>query len=281
MSVKLWAFVGGVLAQAFEAAKWGASWLPCGVHSHAFGGQSLQIARRHPTALPLNIMTQKAVIFDLDGTLVDTAPDLWRATNHVLASAGRSEVTLDQVRAFVGHGARKLIARGFEATGAPVRAEDMEPLYMQFVAFYGAHIAMGSAPFPGCVALLERFRAQGVVLGICTNKLEGLSVKLIGALGLTHYFAAIVGPDTIGIAKPDPAPYREALRRMEAENARSLLVGDSETDVLTARAAGVPVVGVTFGYTPKPIETYKPDALVSHYSEAYEAIEALLNSPKP
>jgi phosphoglycolate phosphatase len=223
-------------------------------------------------------MTQKAVIFDLDGTLVDTAPDLWRATNHVLTGAGRSEVTLDQVRAFVGHGARKLIARGFEATGAPIPAEDMEPLYKQFVAYYGANIATGSAPFPGCVALLDRLRGQGVVLGICTNKLEGLSAKLIEALGLTRYFGAIVGPDTIGIAKPDPAPYREALRRMEAENARSLLVGDSETDVLTARAAGVPVVGVTFGYTAEPIETYKPDALVSHYSEAYEAIEALLNS---
>jgi phosphoglycolate phosphatase len=221
-------------------------------------------------------MTQKAVIFDLDGTLVDTAPDLWRATNHVLAGAGRSEVTLDQVRAFVGYGARKLIARSFGATGSPLAPHEIEPLYEKVVAYYGANIAKGSVPFPGCVALLDRLKAEGVLIGICTNKLEGLSVKLIEALGLTGYFAAIVGPDTIGIAKPDPAPYRETLRRMGAEGARSLLVGDSETDVLTARAAGVPVIGVTFGYTAEPIESFKPDALVSHFSEAYGPIEALL-----
>jgi phosphoglycolate phosphatase len=223
-------------------------------------------------------MTQKAVIFDLDGTLVDTAPDLWRATNHVLTDAGRSEVSLDQVRAFVGHGARKLIARGFEATGAPLRPQDIEPLYQKFVAYYGANIASESAPFPGCVALLDRLRTERILLGICTNKLEGLSVKLIDALGLTSYFAAIVGPDTIGIAKPDPAPYREALRRMNAVSARSLLVGDSETDVLTARAAGVPVIGVTFGYTAEPIESFGPDALVRSFSEAYEPIAAALDS---
>jgi phosphoglycolate phosphatase len=100
-------------------------------------------------------------------------------------------------------------------------------------------------------------------------------------LGLTDYFAAIVGPDTIGIAKPDPAPYRETLRRMGAEGARSLLVGDSETDVLTARAAGVPVIGVTFGYTAEPIESFRPDALVNHFSEAYAPIEALLQACSP
>lgn len=223
-------------------------------------------------------MTQKAVIFDLDGTLVDTAPDLWRAANHVLTDAGRSEVSLDQVRAFVGHGARKLIARGFEATGSPLRPQDVESLYQKFVAYYGANIARESAPFPGCVALLDRLKAEGVLLGICTNKLEGLSVKLMEALGLTRYFEAIVGPDTLGIAKPDPAPYREALRRMGAESARSLLVGDSETDILTARAAGVPVIGVTFGYTSEPLERFRPDALVNDFSEAYALIAAALDS---
>jgi phosphoglycolate phosphatase len=223
-------------------------------------------------------MTQKAVIFDLDGTLIDTAPDLWRATNHCLSLRGRSDVTLEEVRAFVGHGARKLIARGLAATGDPLGDQDIETLYGAFVAYYGDNIAVDSAPFPGCLALLERLKAEGIGLGICTNKLEGLSRKLIDTLGMSAYFDAIIGPDTIGIGKPDPAPYREALRRMGHRDGPSLLVGDSETDVLTARAAGVPIIGVTFGYTARPVETYGPDALVSDLGQAYEAIMAALDS---
>lgn len=223
-------------------------------------------------------MIQKSVIFDLDGTLVDTAPDLWRATNHCLALRGRRDVTLDEVRAFVGHGARKLIARGLAATGELLDAREIEVLYGEFVAYYSANIAVGSTPFPGCVALLDRLKAEGISLGICTNKLEGLSVRLIDALGLDAYFDAIVGPDTIGIAKPDPAPYREALRRLAGQDGRSLLIGDTETDVLTARAAGVPIIGVTFGYTPTPIEEFKPDALISDFGDAFEPILAALDA---
>ena len=223
-------------------------------------------------------MTRKAVIFDLDGTLVDTAPDLWRATNHCLSLRGRRDVTLGEVRAFVGHGARKLIARGLAATGEPLGDQDIEALYEEFVAYYSDHIAMGSVPFPGCLALLDRLKAEGIGLGICTNKLEGLSTRLIDALGMRAYFDAIIGPDTIGIAKPDPAPYRETLRRMARQGASSLLVGDSETDVLTARAAGVPIIGVTFGYTPRPIEEFNPDALISHFDDAYDPIMAALGN---
>jgi phosphoglycolate phosphatase len=217
------------------------------------------------------------VIFDLDGTLAETAPDLMAATNHILGLHGRPPISPEQVRSFIGHGARALIARGFEATGAPVPEGRLEALYEGFVTHYSANIAAGSTLFPGARELLERCRKEGIVLGVCTNKLEGLSVQLLDALDASHYFGAIVGPDTIGIAKPDPAPYRETLRRLGGTHLRSVMVGDSETDIKTARAAGVPVIGVTFGYTPRPVAEFGPDRLISHFDDLWPAISELLD----
>src|SRR4051812_14377187 len=217
-------------------------------------------------------MGDRGVVFDLDGTLVDTAPDLWRATNHVLTAHGRREVTLGEVRGFVGYGARALISRGLKATGEAGDRQIVEALYADFVTYYDDHIAEASEPFPGTSALLGELTARGIRLGVCTNKLERLSVALLEALDLAQYFDAIVGPDTIGVAKPDPAVYRETLRRMRGTFERSVMVGDSETDVLTARAAGVPVIGLTFGYTPRPLIEFGPDHVVSSFEEAPPAI---------
>ncbi len=182
-----------------------------------------------------------------------------------------------QVRAFIGHGARVLIARGFEATGEPVPEGGMEPLYERFVAHYAENIAAGSTLFPGARELLERCQREGIALGVCTNKLEGLSVQLLDALDASH----ISGPLSVlirsGVAKPDPPPYRETLRRLGGTHLRSVMVGDSETDIKTARAAGVPVIGVTFGYTPKPLAEFGPDRLVSHFDELWPAIAELLD----
>jgi phosphoglycolate phosphatase len=223
-------------------------------------------------------MVAHAVVFDLDGTLVDTAPDLWRATNHILASLGRRPISIEDVRAFVGHGARALIARGLDATGDGADRDTIEKLFAQFVRYYGEHVAEDSEPFPGVINLLDRLAEAGLRLGVCTNKLEGLSVRLLEALGLRRYFDVVIGPDTIGLAKPDPAAYRETLKRMKHTIARSVMVGDSETDVLTARAAGVPVIGVTFGYTPRPVGDFGPDFLISHFDEAWAAIGKALDS---
>ena len=220
-------------------------------------------------------MPHRAVIFDLDGTLVDTAPDLMRATNHVLESLGRRPISLNEVRAFVGHGARALLTRGLKATGGLPEAYDVEPDYRRFVDFYALNIAGESAPFPGLIPLLDRLRAEGFGLGICTNKLEGLSVQLLEALGLSKYFGSVVGPDTIGIAKPDPRPFHEAVARLGLSSPRALMVGDSETDILTARNAGVPVIAVPFGYTPRPVREFGPDRMIGHFDEAYEAIQDL------
>lgn len=220
-------------------------------------------------------MPDRAVVFDLDGTLVDTAPDLMRATNHVLAHRGRRAISLDEVRVFVGHGARALLTRGLTATGGLPDDYDVEPDYRRFVDFYSQNIAGGSTPFPGLVTLLDRLQADGIAMAVCTNKLEGLSNQLLEALDLARYFGAVVGPDTIGIAKPDPRPFQEAVARLGLSAPRAIMVGDSETDVLTARNAGVPVIGVPFGYTPQPVSSYGPDRMISHFDEAWDVIQDL------
>lgn len=220
-------------------------------------------------------MPDRAVIFDLDGTLVDTAPDLMRATNHVLDGLGRRAISMDEVRSFVGHGARALLTRGLAATGGVPEGYDVEPDYRQFVDFYSRNIAGGSVPFPGLIPLLERLRSEGFGMGVCTNKLEGLSVQLLDALDLSKYFGSVVGPDTLGVAKPDPRPFNEAVARLGLVAPRAVMVGDSETDILTARNAGVPVIGVPFGYTPRPVAEFGPDRMISHFDQAYDAIQDL------
>jgi phosphoglycolate phosphatase len=221
-------------------------------------------------------MRDRAVIFDLDGTLVDSAPDLMRATNHVLHELGRRQVSIDEVRRFVGHGARALLTRGLAATGGVPQDYDVEPDYRRFVDYYAQNIAGGSVPFPGVVDLLGRLAAEGFRLGVCTNKLEGLSVQLLEALDMAKYFGAVVGPDTIGIAKPDAKVFHETVGRLGLSDPKVLMVGDSETDILTARNAGVPVIAVPFGYTPRPVSEFNPDLVINHFDEAYDAIQHLM-----
>jgi phosphoglycolate phosphatase len=223
-------------------------------------------------------MSARAVVFDLDGTLVDTAPDLTRATNHVLALYGRKPVSNLDVRRMVGLGGRALIRRGFAATGEPVEEDQIENLFRLFLDFYAANIAIESTLYPGTKRLLDLCKDRQIRLGICTNKPESLSRALIGGLGLSGYFGAIVGMDTISIAKPDPRIYGETLRRLDVNGGRTVMIGDSETDVLTARAAGVPMIAVTFGYTPKPVKEFAPDYLVDHYDEMWPVIERVLDS---
>ena len=223
-------------------------------------------------------MNRRAVVFDLDGTLVDTAPDLTRATNYVLGLRGRAPVSAAEVRAMVGLGARTLIRKGFAATGQPAAEQDVEELFQVFLTYYAQNIAIDSRLFPGSIEVLELCRERGLRLGICTNKPEALSRALVDSLGLSAYFGAIVGMDTIRIAKPDPRIYGETLRRLDVNGGRTVMIGNSETDVLTARAAGVPVIGVTFGYTTKPVAEFGPDYLADSYDEVWPLIERALDS---
>lgn len=216
------------------------------------------------------------IVFDLDGTLVDTAPDLISALNHVLSNEGLPPLPLAAARSMIGAGARKLIERGLEVEGRAASPEELTRLTNDFIDHYAAHIADASQPFDGLEAALDELAGRGCRFAVCTNKLEWLSKLLLDRLGMTSRFQAICGADTFGVSKPDPTILRQTVARAGGDMATTIMVGDAGPDVGVARRAGVPVIGVTFGYTDVPIAELKPDRLVEHFSELPEAVAALL-----
>src|ERR1700685_292857 len=213
------------------------------------------------------------IVFDLDGTLIDTAPDLIDTLNFILAQEGLPAVPYATARNMIGAGAKVLIERALAAEGRA--ANEIDRLYKSFIVHYAAHIADRSRPFPKVEVTLEGLAAAGHRLAVCTNKLEWLSVRLLETLKLAQHFAAVCGQDTFGVQKPDPEVFRRTVLRAGGEPTRSLMVGDSGTDIRTARAARVPVVAVDFGYTEVPIETLDPDRIISSFAELPAAIVAL------
>ncbi|HTH35477.1 MAG TPA: phosphoglycolate phosphatase [Xanthobacteraceae bacterium] len=218
------------------------------------------------------------IVFDLDGTLIDTAPDLIDTLNLVLAREGLPRMPFEAARRLIGGGARALIERALAAEGRPATKPDMDRLFAGFIEHYSAHIADRSRPYPHVETTLDRLAAQGHRLAVCTNKLERLSRRLLTALNLTERFATVCGQDTFGVMKPDPDAFRQTVRRAGGEPTTAVMVGDSGTDVRTARAANVPVIGVDFGYTDVPIATLQPDRIISSYGELPEAIAAVTAS---
>ena len=216
------------------------------------------------------------IVFDLDGTLIETAPDLIHTLNLVLTQEGLSAVPYATARNLIGGGAQVMIRRALAAEGRYATDAEMDRLYAAFIAYYSEHIADRSRPFPGLDSALNDLRAAGHALAVCTNKLEWLSLRLLKALNLTHRFAAICGPDTFGVMKPDPEVFRQTVRRAGGEPSRAIMVGDSKTDILTGRAARVSVIAVDFGYTDVPIASLQPDRIISSFSELPGAIGDLL-----
>jgi phosphoglycolate phosphatase len=209
------------------------------------------------------------VAFDLDGTLADTAPDLAAALNHVLAGLGRPRVDPEKVRHLVGDGARALLRRALGEDEEEV--ERALPLYLDY---YAANICVGTRLYPGVERALDGLAARGARLAICTNKRERMAHLLIEALGWRGRFAAIVGADTLAVRKPDPAPLVEAVARAGgAKNTRrAAFVGDSIIDAETARAAGVPFVAVSFGFSDRPVEALRADAVIDSYDALIETL---------
>jgi phosphoglycolate phosphatase len=219
--------------------------------------------------------TAPVIAFDLDGTLVDTAPDLIGALNHILVREGLPPLPLASARNLIGAGARRLLERGFEAEGRDVGPEEMARLTRDFIDYYAVHIADESRPFEGLEDALDQLAGRGFRLAVCTNKLEGLSRLLLDKLGLTARFATICGADTFGVSKPDPVILQQTVARAGGRLASTIMVGDAGTDIGVARRSGVPVIGVSFGYTEIPIADLKPDRLIGHMHELPAAVESL------
>jgi phosphoglycolate phosphatase len=233
-----------------------------------------------PLSMTLPMTFAPTIAFDLDGTLVDTAPDLISALNFVLDREGMPPVPLDAARNMIGAGARKLIERGLELEGRAASVSDIDRLTADFIDHYAAHIAEASRPFEGLERALDDLAARGCRLAVCTNKLEWLSRRLLDELGLSQRFAAICGADTFGVSKPDPAILRQTIARASGNLSSSIMVGDAGTDVGVARRAGIPVIGVTFGYTDIPIAELKPDRVIAHMRDLPVAVDELLWRPR-
>ena len=220
-------------------------------------------------------MAVLTVVFDLDGTLVDTAPDLIETLNVVFTRDGLPPLDYAAARDMIGGGARRMIESALKLQGRVLADGAVDRMFADFITRYAAHIADRSQPFPGLDAALDRLAKRGCRLAVCTNKLEGLSRLLLEALGLSPRFAAICGQDTFGMQKPDPEILRRTIQAAGGALQRAVMVGDSGTDIATARAAGVPIVAVDFGYSEAPIRDLHPDRLISHFSELADAVFAL------
>lgn len=221
-------------------------------------------------------MFDTTIVFDLDGTLVDTAPDLVSALNYVLAKEGLPPVPFAEARNMIGGGGRRMIERGLEVNGQVRPAADIDRLFCAFIDHYAAHIADASRPYPGLEEALDCLAAAGARLAVCTNKLERLSVKLLTELGLADRFVAICGQDTFGIQKPDPEMLRRTIARAGGTVHAAIMVGDSTNDVAAARGTGVPVVAVDFGYADVPPSALGADRLIGSLSDLPAAVDALI-----
>lgn len=222
-------------------------------------------------------MQNWTLVFDLDGTLVDSLPDLVAATNHALSDLSLPLVPAETLRKAVGFGARRMIVEGLAQTGVTLPEPDVDRLLARFLDYYEPNIARETRPFDGAIAALEGFRAEGARLAICTNKRFALTEHLLRELAIEQLFDAVAGRDTFPVYKPHPDHVRGAVRMAGGDLKAAVMIGDTGIDIAAARAADIPVIGCTFGYSDEPIETLRPDAVISHYSELDAAVRALLS----
>ena len=221
------------------------------------------------------MLHEATIVFDIDGTLIDTAPDLTHALNHALNVHGHAPIAPDCVRQAVGRGAKIMIEQALDLIGAEDDAEAMLP---DFLAHYEANIARESRPFPGAVAALDRLASAGARLAVCTNKREHLTRLLLQALEIEHYFSGIAGRDTFPVSKPDPGHLLGAIGLAGGKAKAAVMIGDSAVDIRAAQGAGVPSILVAFGYCPPPPEGPQADAVIGHFDALDQPVRDLLKA---
>jgi phosphoglycolate phosphatase len=219
-----------------------------------------------------------AVVFDLDGTLVDTAPDLHAHLNEMLSELGRPGLELATIRPLIGDGARALIERGLEVSGGIPASADLDALFLEFLTRYTARPLRFGAIYDGVRGVLDELQSAGVRLGVCTNKAQAPTDRLLAELDLERYFAVALGGDVLSVRKPDAGHLRVVLERLGVDPPQAVMVGDSQTDLLTARAAGLPCVLVSFGYTPIAARELGAEAVIDHMAELSAALVGLRRS---
>jgi phosphoglycolate phosphatase len=222
------------------------------------------------------MLRDATILFDLDGTMIDTAPDLIHAANHVLEANGLPQVETRVIQPAVGYGARAMIHAAMASLGREPPDSELTRMTEQFTAYYAENILVDSLEFPGLTEALEVLKAEGALIGVCTNKRERLARSLLKGLGIDHYFQAIAGRDTFPKCKPDPSHVLDTIRMAGGNAARAVMIGDSSADSLAAKGAGVPFVGVSFGYGESPIEVLRPDAVIHSLTDLVPALRRLL-----
>ena len=221
-------------------------------------------------------MLAPTIVYDLDGTLADTAEDLVATLNWLLGREGLQPLPVESAGSLVGAGARALIKRGFAASGRTPNSQTTERLFADYLEHYNAHIVERTRLYPGVDKALAAFSRAGWRQAVCTNKVESSAKLLIAKLGIADRFAFICGQDTFGIGKPDAAPLLKTIAAAGGVSERAIMIGDSGTDIKTARAAGVRVIAVDFGYTDVPVKELGPDRVIAHFDQLMQACDTLL-----
>ncbi len=217
------------------------------------------------------------VVFDLDGTLAETAPDIMRTLNVILTQEGLAALPLERARELVGAGARALIERGFTVSGRPLEPDTLERLFQEFLAIHARDVASHSYLFDGILGAMDRLAGQGYALAVCTNKPILHTRLILDHFGIAGRFAAVAGRDTFPYFKPDPRHLTMTIEMAKGDPQRAVMIGDSRTDIATARAAGIPSICVPFCYTDVPIETLEPDFIIQHFDELPAAVARALD----